>query len=295
MISLELFSLSLAALSSTASAASIGRVVPRQVFTTINDVCLDPSEWAGFNPTSYDGFYDCFARIENDDGTADIYLNNVPNHVISADAENPNQLCQLAEKVTLPKPVKTDTNTRVPQVDVIAIAVNGVKIFGPLEGGGGNAISGSDGLSVLCDGHPQPEGLWHYHHPNIDCVEASSTDLVAWSLDGFPIYGPLNGTKEEVDSILDECNGINVEGSQYGYQYHVRTRDQVDEKLATNDGDNNTDNWKYFLGCYRGETYATEFTDSTGVCAAESTATTASASATAGSGSCTEKKRAVAL
>ncbi|KAG9240882.1 YHYH protein-domain-containing protein [Calycina marina] len=255
----------------TSAAASIGRVASRQDFTLLSDMCLNATQWAGFNPTSYSGYYECFSRVENDDGTADIYLNNVPDHTINVDAENPNQLCQLAQKITLPKPVKTNNNTRVPQADVIAIAVNGVQIFGPLEGGGDNAVYGVDGVGVLCDGHPQPAGLWHYHHPNIDCVEAASTDLVAWALDGFPIYGPLNATKDEVDSILDDCNGIDVADSQYGYQYHVRSRAQVNESLTTNDGPNNTDNWKYFLGCYRGETYTTTLTDSTGICANETT------------------------
>ncbi|KAG9239844.1 hypothetical protein BJ878DRAFT_18205, partial [Calycina marina] len=112
------------------------------------------------------------------------------------------------------------------------------------------------------------------------CVEAAPTDLVAWALDGFPIYGPLVGTKEEVDSILDDCNGIDVADSQYGYQYHARSRSQVNESLTSNDGPNNTDNWKYFLGCYRGETYTTTLSDSTGICANSTTTATNATAAT---------------
>jgi hypothetical protein len=38
----------------------------------------------------------------------------------------------------------------------------------------------------------------------------------------------------------------------------VRTREQVDETLTDKTGPNNTENWKYFLGCYKGETAVTE-------------------------------------
>jgi desert hedgehog len=38
----------------------------------------------------------------------------------------------------------------------------------------------------------------------------------------------------------------------------VRTREQVDETLTDNTGPNNTDNWKYFVGCYKGESAIAE-------------------------------------
>lgn len=80
-----------------------------------------------------------------------------------------------------------------------------------------------------------------------------STDLLGYSMDGFKIYGPLNGTMEEVDAILDECNGIEVNGE---YQYHVRTLDQVDgdsEYCFDNATYSPVINWKYVLGCYSGD------------------------------------------
>ena len=55
---------------------------------------------------------------------------------------------------------------------------------------------------------------WHIHNPHLGEVDPSSSDLLAYALDGFPIYGPLSDT-----SLLDECNGRTVNG---GYQYHVR-------------------------------------------------------------------------
>jgi YHYH protein len=148
-------------------------------------------------------------------------------------------------------------NKQVPQRAAIGISVNGVYLFGALEGGGGNAVDGSSGITVLCSGHPQPSGNWHYHNPSVACKEAATDELVGWALDGFPIYGATAGSKEDADAVLDECNGRDVDDS-YGYKYHVRTREQVDETLTDNAGPNNTENWKYFLGCYKGETAVTE-------------------------------------
>ncbi|KAG9247047.1 YHYH protein-domain-containing protein [Calycina marina] len=237
-------------------------------FELISDLCLTPDEWAGSNPTDYDGFYQCFERVEHENGTADIYFTGVPDSYINTTAYGPNDLCLLPQKYTLPKPVKSANNTKVPEFGAFGIALNGVKIFGAVEGTGENAVSGVGEIQVFCDGHPQPAGIYHYHHPDIACSAKKSDDLIAWAFDGFPIYGPLEGTKDEVDAILDECNGMDVPGSKYGYQYHARTRDQVDETATDNDGPDNSDNWKYFIGCYRGETYIAEedAVDSDGIC-----------------------------
>jgi hypothetical protein len=55
---------------------------------------------------------------------------------------------------------------------------------------------------------------WHVHNPYLGEENPSSEDLLAYALDGFPIYGPL------VDaSVLDACNGRTVNGK---YQYHVK-------------------------------------------------------------------------
>lgn len=68
--------------------------------------------------------------------------------------------------------------------------------------------------------------MWHVHHPYLGfSAAASSDDLLGYAMDGFEIYGPIVGTKEEVDAVLDECNGMYVNGV---YRYHVRTTDQVD-------------------------------------------------------------------
>jgi hypothetical protein len=61
--------------------------------------------------------------------------------------------------------------------------------------------------------------------------------LVGYALDGFPIYNPLPGSKDDIDAALDACNGLTVDGQ---YRYYARTQDQVGS------GRN------YLLGCFSG-------------------------------------------
>ena len=57
---------------------------------------------------------------------------------------------------------------------------------------------------------------WHIHNPHLGEQDPTSSKLLAYALDGYPIYGPL-----EDASGLDGCNGRTINGQ---YQYHVRVR-----------------------------------------------------------------------
>jgi len=175
-----------------------------------------------------------------------ITANAVPEHSITHDS--PNSLCAQNIEASLPLyPIVSGRITAIPTRGPVAYALNGVPIFGPQEAGSQNAVEST--FFVGCAGHPSPNGQWHYHHPNIGCVGVENPDkLVAYALDGFAIYGALPGSKAEVDSQLDKCNGRYVDGI---YRYHVRNLNQVDETLpyANSDGSNN---WNYILGCYAG-------------------------------------------
>jgi len=88
-----------------------------------------------------------------------------------------------------------------------------------------------------CGGHVNPNVGYHYHAAT-GCTEVGTRDdghaaLMAWSLDGYGIYGMLDEDGNEHDA-LDECRGVTDEVR--GYHYH-----------AASSGEN------MFIGCFRGE------------------------------------------
>lgn len=93
----------------------------------------------------------------------------------------------------------------------IAIAVNGVPIFNPLNNRGEDALE--FGELDNWGGHCGKADDYHYHIPPTHLEPTvGSNQPIAYALDGFPIYG-------ETSEALDEYLGIlNEDGS---YQYHT--------------------------------------------------------------------------
>lgn len=95
----------------------------------------------------------------------------------------------------------------------MAIAVNGVPIFNPLNNRGDDALA----VGELDDwgGHCGKADDYHYHIPPTHLESVVGTDQpLAYALDGFPIYGE---TTDELDEYLGR---FNEDGS---YQYHTTT------------------------------------------------------------------------
>lgn len=93
----------------------------------------------------------------------------------------------------------------------IAVAVNGIPIFNPLNAHG--ADSNEIGELDEWGGHCGIADDYHYHIPPTHLQSIVGKDKpIAYALDGFPVYGK---TTEE----LDECLGrFNEDGA---YQYHT--------------------------------------------------------------------------
>ena len=92
----------------------------------------------------------------------------------------------------------------------LAIAVNGIPIFNPLNNRGedANAIGELDQWG----GHCGKADDYHYHLPPIHLSDVvGNNSPIAYSLDGFPVYG-------KTDKLLDENLGIlNDDGSYHYY------------------------------------------------------------------------------
>jgi hypothetical protein len=167
-------------------------------------------------------------------------------------------------------PEFSDTLTTIPLLGVVAVAINGIPIYGANEA----ATPGNYGDPVynaivdFCNGHTGPQGDYHYHALVQECLaqaalEGVPSPIIGFALDGFPIYGP-NGcldaactqvatfssswettgdptvlawdnhtfTPNSDPTKLDQCNGrIGPDGS---YAYYA------------------TANFPYTIGCYHG-------------------------------------------
>ena len=127
------------------------------------------------------------------------------------------------------------------------IGLNGVLINVGIDAAGRDAAAW-EALDT-CGGHPNNAG---YHQHNIsDCIEdtrsgeGGHSDLVAYALDGFGIFGHYGETGAVLtNQDLDECHGHTHETEWDGetvemYHYHA------------------TYEFPYTLGCFKGESAVT--------------------------------------
>lgn len=154
-------------------------------------------------------------------------------------------------------PTVAETPGEIPIVGPIGVAVNGLPIYGPTEGPGGDVQARPGGFAE-CGGHNGPT-TYHYHLflvTGSDRCRFSAADgrvVYGYAFDGYPIYGGYDYTSSyeltdeslfdtdtwsahtyiEGSGDLDECNGrVDADGN-YGYYA--------------------TEGFPYLLGCFRGE------------------------------------------
>lgn len=162
---------------------------------------------------------------------------------------------------TIPaEPEVADETADIALLGPVAIALNGVPIYGPTEGTGGDVLSLTGALSE-CGSHNGPTGF-HIHlfgtSTTTDCMftveeVAAEPQLLGYAFDGYPIYtgndqytSSWQLTDESLFAAdtwaahsyvegsggLDECNGLVDENGDYAYY--------------------TTDTFPYVLGCYTG-------------------------------------------
>ena len=142
--------------------------------------------------------------------------------------DNPNTPTNQNFEWRIPlQPVRTSN----PAIDLlntlgaVGVSVNGVSVYNPYDGGG------VDAPSTICmdnfNGHPSPDGSYHYHQASDWVYESDASGhsiLMGYQFDGFPIYGPyetdgLFAKDLSGDAALDACNGH--EDPIRGYHYHA--------------------------------------------------------------------------
>jgi len=207
-----------------------------------------------YNTTEFDNHI-CELSFTLNETHIQIDSNGLPNH----DLESGPGCCASAQEDhqwTLPleptnqtgcdPSTSSDGCTLAPERGPVAVAVNGVPIFGPEDGPGGDAVANQEGEYEedrqevwlgICHAHSGPGGEYHYHadancmhwHADEDngetwanySMESSRTvsnhsPIIGFAFDGYPIYGFVGwdeggNTKEMTSSykLKDGENGYN--------------------------------------------------------------------------------------
>jgi hypothetical protein len=168
-----------------------------------------------------------------------IHTKSLPNHPTGKFPEgnggNPNYIQEQLATYYLPlNPVENpghvatsvDNSNRALHMGPIGIAANGVVFFNPFDADSQDASNIMD----FCCGHPNPDGLYHYHKYPI-CINSPWADegdahspLLGWAFDGFPIYGPYvkAGVLAKDATGADGLNAFNIHHDpERGWHYQV--------------------------------------------------------------------------
>lgn len=140
---------------------------------------------------------------------------------------NPNTISAQSFTYSLPA---SPTYGATPQCmgGQVGVMLNGVALFSAFDAGGRDA--GAWEVQDGCSGHPQSDGMYHYHTLSGCIKNITVHDVIGFALDGFPITGPDVGNNNVLTtSDLDECHGITsqitLDGKSVTMYHYVMTQD----------------------------------------------------------------------
>nr|WP_077922286.1 YHYH protein [Spirosoma sp. 209] len=143
-------------------------------------------------------------------------------------AINPNTISQINLTFKIPLNPTVDAAHASTPGGPTGVSVNGVPFFNqyaamnsPLT----NEINGFDQYG----GHPQQQGLYHYHlEPFYLTTKKGKDALMGFLLDGFPVYGPVENGKTITNADLDKYHGHTHATTDFPngiYHYHITAED----------------------------------------------------------------------
>ncbi|MDB5195666.1 MAG: hypothetical protein JWP88_36 [Flaviaesturariibacter sp.] len=141
---------------------------------------------------------------------------------------NPNRIAQFSMTFKIPmNPTVAASHAATPG-GPIGISLNGVPFFNQYA-----AMNAplTDEINTFdqYDGHPQPQGQYHYHaEPFWLTANKGKTALLGFLLDGFPVYGPMENGVTITNANLDAYHGHTSATADYPsgiYHYHITSAD----------------------------------------------------------------------
>ncbi len=140
--------------------------------------------------------------------------------------QNPNSIIEQTATIKIPlNPTVATTHAATP-LGPIGIAINGVAFFNQYAGPNNQALTSEIASFDKYYGHPQQQGVYHYHVEPLYLTTVTSTKsgLMGFLLDGFPVYGPHEEDGTVVtNAVLDDYHGHTHATVDYPngiYHYH---------------------------------------------------------------------------
>lgn len=159
----------------------------------------------------------------------------LPEHTAEGGWGNPNDAIVVNHEYTLPlRATISEPKGCAGGLGVIGLAVSGGAFYNPYTAFGKDAVEGDCKEDLdSCEGHPSPDGMYHYHGvPHCLYTGDLRDKFFGVALDGYPIYGPMDATgKNWTTADLDQCHGHYYNGR---YMYRA------------------TYQFPYILSCYHG-------------------------------------------
>ena len=143
-------------------------------------------------------------------------------------SQNPNVIAEadLTFKIPL-NPTVASSHSSTP-LGPMGVAINGVPIFNQYAAGG-SPLTGEVNSFDQYDGHPQQQGMYHYHaEPYYLTTNKGKDALIGFLLDRFPVYGPLENGKTITNADLDAYHGHTAATADFPngiYHYHTTSAD----------------------------------------------------------------------
>jgi YHYH protein len=142
--------------------------------------------------------------------------------------QNPNTISEFNLTFKIPMNPTVDASHSATPMGPTGVSLNGVTFFNQYAAGGSpltNEINGFDQYG----GHPQQQGMYHYHVEPTYLTTAKGKDvLLGFLLDGFPVYGPTEAGKTITTADLDKYHGHIGTTADYPagiYHYHITAQD----------------------------------------------------------------------
>ncbi len=139
--------------------------------------------------------------------------------------KNPNSIIEQSGTIKIPLNPALNTAHAATPLGPIGIALNGVVFFNQYAGPN-QPLTGEIATFDKYYGHPQPQGMYHYHVEPLylTTVKSTKSGLMGFLLDGFPVYGPKEENGSMVtSSLLDVYHGHTHATVDYPngiYHYH---------------------------------------------------------------------------